>query len=80
MTDQDVGKRGTRGFWTDILADETGPQLYRLQTVIWTIILGLIFVWHVVYNFRFVDFDTNLLILMGISHSLYLGFKARDKL
>lgn len=80
LTSEDTARRGSSGFWTDILSDETGPQLYRLQTVIWTFILGLIFVWHVVYNFRFVDFDTNLLILMGISQSLYLGFKARDKL
>jgi hypothetical protein len=79
LTSEETAQRGSSGFWSDILSDESGPQLYRLQAVIWTIILGLIFIWHVIYNFRFVDFDTNLLILMGISHSLYLGFKARDK-
>jgi hypothetical protein len=80
LTDESAAKRPSGGFLFDILSDEHGPQLYRLQAFMWTLILGAIFIWHVVYNFRFVDFDNNLLILMGISHSVYLGFKARDAL
>jgi hypothetical protein len=30
-------------------------------------------------NFVFVDFDTNLLLLMGIASSTYLGFKTQEK-
>lgn len=80
LTDESAAKRPSGGFLFDILSDEHGPQLYRLQAFMWTLILGAIFIWHVVYNFRFVDFDNNLLILMGISHSVYLGFKARNAL
>jgi len=78
MTQDAAAKRRSRNFVSDILSDGDGPQLYRLQAVAWTLILGLIFIWHVLYDFRFSEFDQNLLIMIGISQSLYLGFKARD--
>ena len=43
--------------------------------VIWTCVLAVIFIWNVIGNFVFADFDTNLLLLMGIASSTYLGFK-----
>ena len=45
---------------------------------VWTLILGFAFVWEVYSNFRMPKFDTNLLIMMGISGSLYLGFKFKE--
>jgi hypothetical protein len=62
----------------DILCDSQGAKLQRIQMVIWTCILGIIFTWNVVWNFVFVDFDTNLLLLMGIASSTYLGFKTQE--
>jgi hypothetical protein len=47
--------------------------------VAWTLILAAIFVWNAVWNFVFVDFDTNLLLLMGIANAMYLGFKPKEK-
>ena len=47
--------------------------------IVWTSILAIIFIWNVVWNFAFVDFDTNLLLLMGIASSTYLGFKTQEK-
>lgn len=70
----------SRGFLNDILSDNNGPQLYRVQAAAWTVILGTIFVWNIVYNFSFPVFDTNLLIMMGISSTLYIGFKAQKSL
>src|SRR5262249_11714691 len=69
----------TRGFFTDITSDSTGPQLHPIQVVAWTLILAAIFTWNVVWNFMFVNFDTNLLLLMGIANAMYLGFKPKEK-
>jgi hypothetical protein len=68
----------SQSFFMDILCDSQGAKLQRIQMVIWTCILGIIFTWNVVWNFVFVDFDTNLLLLMGIASSTYLGFKTQE--
>jgi hypothetical protein len=69
----------SRSFLRDLTCDAEGPKLQRIQVVLWTGILAVIFVWNVVWNFVFVDFDTNLLLLMGIANSMYLGFKTQEK-
>lgn len=70
------------GFFADLLTSDLNGvptvQLHRLQMVIWTLILGVVFVWEVYSAFRMPKFDTNLLIMMGISGSLYLGFKFKE--
>lgn len=72
----------SRGFLKDLLySDIDGAdciQLHRIQMVVWTVILGMVFVWEVYSSFRMPTFDANLLIMMGISGSLYLGFKFRE--
>jgi hypothetical protein len=67
-----------RKFLRDILYDGDSPAVHRLQMVIWTVLLGLVFVWQVYYSFRIPKFDSNLLILMGVSGGFYLGFKAKE--
>jgi hypothetical protein len=70
----------SRGFWTDLVCDDDGsPQLHRIQMMAWTFILAIIFGWNVFWNFIFVDFDPNLLLLMGIASGTYLGFKTQEK-
>jgi hypothetical protein len=69
----------SKNFFMDIISDSGGPQLHRIQMVIWTSILAIIFTYNVVCNFVFVDFDTKLLLLMGIASSTYLGFKTQEK-
>ena len=71
--------RTTQGFLEDLVCDNEGAKLQRIQMIVWTSILGVIFVWNVFWNFVFVDFDTNLLLLMGIASSTYLGFKTQEK-
>jgi len=46
--------------------------------MIWTSIMAAIFAWNVVWNFVFVNFDTNLLLLMGLVSGTYLGFKPKE--
>lgn len=70
----------TRGALRDILVDSTGAVgLHRLQIVVWTIVLGIIFMVSVVMELRMPEFSTTLLAAMGISAGTYLGFKFPEK-
>jgi hypothetical protein len=69
----------SRSFLRDLTCDAEGPKLQRIQVVLWTLILAVIFVWNAVWNFIFVDFDTNMLLLMGIANSMYVGFKTQER-
>jgi len=66
-------------FLDDILTDDGGVALHRLQIVVWTVILGIIFLAEICRSFRLPSFDSNLLILMGISGVTYVGFKFNEK-
>jgi hypothetical protein len=68
----------SKGFLIDIVSDADGPQLHRIQLVIWTIVLGTIFVWNVLDALVLTDFDPNLLILVGIANGVYAGFKTQE--
>jgi hypothetical protein len=74
-----VNTQTSQSFFADILNDEDAPKLQRIQVLAWTVILAVIFVWNVVANFYFVAFDTNLLLLMGIANTMYVGFKHTEK-
>jgi hypothetical protein len=68
----------SKNFWSDLVQDDGGAALHRIQLLGWTVILGSIFVWTVVWSFAFPDFDTNLLLLAGIAGGTYLGFKFQE--
>ena len=51
-------------------------DLDRLQIVVWTLVLGSIFVKSVFTDLAMPDFDNSLLGLMGISSGTYIGVKA----
>lgn len=65
----------SQGFLRDILHDGAGPALPRIQMVAWTVLLAVIFAWNVATGFVFYDFDTYLLIMIGIAGSSYVAFK-----
>ncbi|HVT59318.1 MAG TPA: hypothetical protein VHR45_13060 [Thermoanaerobaculia bacterium] len=69
----------SKSLLTDILSDENGVSFHRLQVVIWTLVLTLIFVVSVYLHLDMPDFDNQLLALMGISNGTYLGFKLPEK-
>lgn len=77
--DKPAPKEKTAGFWSDLSSDGEGAKLQRIQMIVWTGILAVIFIWNVVANFVFVQFDAYLLLLMGIVNSTYLGFKSFEK-
>lgn len=64
------------GWLTDILTDDNGSvALHRLQALLWTFVLGVIFLASVSHVLSMPEFNTTLLALMGISAGTYLGFK-----
>jgi len=65
----------SEGFFTDILSDEDGVSVHRCQMVLWTIILGIIFIVNVVKDQQIPQIDSGLLGLMGISSLGYVGLK-----
>ncbi|HXO28853.1 MAG TPA: hypothetical protein VOA80_15995 [Thermoanaerobaculia bacterium] len=70
----------TRSFFHDILSDSNGTLgLHRFQIVVWTIVLGLIFIDSVVMELSMPVFSSTLLASMGISAGTYLGFKGSEK-
>jgi hypothetical protein len=68
----------TLGFIRDLLSDKDGISLHRYQLVVWSIVLGVLFVYKVYTTLQIPLIDDTLLTLMGISGGLYLGFKWPD--
>lgn len=70
------GPSGTRGFWRDLVTDDRGiVALDRLQVVVWTLVLGGIFLTAVLWDLTMPEFSATMLALMGISSGTYIGFK-----
>lgn len=69
-----VGKV-SRNILIDIISDPSGISIHRFQMVLWTVILGAIYVFRVYVYCEMAEFSDNLLILMGISGGTYLGLK-----
>ena len=69
----------SQGFFTDILQDINGISFHRLQMLVWTVVLGLLFIYTVWKRLSMPDFDPTLLALTGITAGTYLGFKFPEK-
>jgi len=69
----------TNGFWCDILYENESASFHRIQMFVWTLVLGVIFVYSVWKNLSMPDFSSTLLALQGLSAGTYLGFKLPDK-
>jgi hypothetical protein len=63
------------GFFSDLLSDKDGISLHRYQLLVWTAILGTLFIYKVLTSLVMPNFDDTLLTLLGISGGLYVGFK-----
>lgn len=69
------GASTSQGFFRDILCADGGPALHRVQSFIWTIVLGSVFVRSAYASLQLPQFDATLLTMIGISGGLYIGFK-----
>jgi hypothetical protein len=74
-----LSKPVSEGFAKDLMTDANGVSLHRFQMVIWTIVLGTLFVIGVYQELAMPAFSGTLLALMGISSGTYLGFKIPEK-
>lgn len=64
-----------RGVITDLLSEHGEVSFHRFQMMVWTLVLGLVFVHGVVTTFAMPDLDATLVGLMGIVGGTYIGFK-----
>ena len=62
----------------DILGDNQGINIHRLQMVLWTLVFGGVFVYLCFTGRRFPDFDQQVFILMGISSGTYVWFRRTE--
>jgi hypothetical protein len=74
---ESLGWRHTK-FHIDLLSDSNGVNFHRFQMLIWTLVLGFIFVHDVFSRLSMPEFSTTLLTLMGISSGTYLIGKATE--
>jgi hypothetical protein len=65
------------GFWNDIFSDAGNIRFDRFQVVVWTIVLGFVFVNSVWTRLAMPEFDATLLMLMGISPNPKIDQAAR---
>jgi hypothetical protein len=65
-------------FFTDILSDNQGMNVHRLQMAIWTAAFGGIFVYESIKTGVFPTFDDQAFVLMGISSVTYVWFKRSE--
>ena len=81
---QDSGKQG---FFLDILSDENGASIHRLQTVLFNLVLGVWLIFQVMQNLSVTNFDINKiipvvegnnLIFLGISTATYVALKSSE--
>ena len=68
-----------RAFADDLVCSGDAMDLHRFQIVVWTLVLGLVFIDSVYTDLSLPDFDKSLLALMGISSGTYIGFKFPEK-
>lgn len=63
----------------DLVMDEGGYNVHRLQLLIWTVVLGIAFVYEVFHTLGMPELSSNLLALTGISNGTYIGLKTQEK-
>ncbi|WP_044562986.1 hypothetical protein [Azospirillum sp. B4] len=74
-----AAKLASQDFFHDILTDQNGISLHRFQSLVWTVVLGALFLVEVVVRKAMPTFDPNTLAVLGISAGTYLGFKVPEK-
>jgi hypothetical protein len=65
-------------FLRDVLSDDRGISLSRFQMLIWTLVLGVVFVVSVRTDLAMPDLSGTLLALLGVSSGTYVGLKVPE--
>ncbi len=69
----------SKGVLHDLLTDVHGYNIARFQLLMWTLVLGVSFLYEVVHDHAMPELSANLLALTGISNGTYFGFKMQEK-
>ncbi|HEX2188679.1 MAG TPA: hypothetical protein VHG51_07250 [Longimicrobiaceae bacterium] len=66
-------------FLKDLLTDANGISLHRFQMLVWTLVLGSVFLYRVYTELAMPEFSATLLALLGISSGVYVGLKVPEQ-
>ena len=66
-------------FLEDILTDDAGVSVHRFQMLVWTMVMGTVFVFSVAQDLVMPEFSATLLGLMGVSSATFLAPKIAPK-
>lgn len=66
-------------FLSDIMSDNEGMNVHRVQMLLWTVVFGIIFIHQVWKGEAFPNYDEKIYGLMGISSATYVWFKRSEK-
>ncbi len=72
---RDPNAPASRGFFRDLISESGEAEVSRLQLLVWNGILGVIFLWQSIFQWKMPEFDATLMTLLGISSAAYVGFK-----
>jgi hypothetical protein len=68
----------SKGFFRDILSDNSSTSIHRLQMVVWTIFLGFVFLCKVLATRQIYVIPPPYMILLGISNGAYMLLKLSE--
>ena len=68
----------SQGFMTDILSDERGVSVHRLQKVVITVLLGYFFARTIYKTVALPEWTNNETLLLALSSATYLGLKWQE--
>lgn len=83
LTNKEILKRhqdenSSKSFLLNILSDNSGVSVHRLQNVAFTIAISSYFLYEVMLNGEIPELDNGFLALMGISSGAYLAMKSGE--
>jgi hypothetical protein len=73
-----IQDRESAGFFTDVLSDENGVSVHRLQAFVFNVIYGVAFFTHFVATEMFQTYGAVQYAVLGMSSAGYLGLKALE--
>jgi hypothetical protein len=73
-----LSKNRTSQFLEDILSDEDGISIHRLQAVVFNLIFGIAFIRSVIIDYSMPEFTQTQLILLGLSNGTYAFMKTKE--
>lgn len=65
----------SQGFFADLISEAGEAEVSRLQMLVWNLVLGVVFLWISMFEWKMPEFDATLMTLLGISSTAYVGFK-----